>query len=192
MLRHHRAMSESSANDHNAGTGHRQRPRRILVTGLPGVGKTTLCGLCRAAGLNAIDLDDTHVLSWGRRPARFLHRSAASWLFRHGARWDIEQLVAALEDDAGDIYVFGIARNGTRALKHFDKVIYLHIDRETLSHRKRKQAEVKLLVRLQRPIDALAQFLAKVSRKIDCINAATSSPDDLYRELLERLRNDTL
>jgi shikimate kinase len=187
LLGHHQAM------DADTSTDRRHRPRRILVTGLPGVGKSTLCRLFREAGLQAIDLDETDIISWGKGRVRFVHRSAGSWLFRHRSRWDLEELVAELEaceDNEGDIYVFGVARNGTRALKHFDKVIYLHIDSKTLSHRRRSRAEIALLVQLQRPIDGMAKFLGRVSRKIDCINAEARSREDLYRELMLRLQKE--
>lgn len=161
--------------------GERKRPRRILITGLPGVGKTTLCELFRRAGLEAVDADDTEILKWGHGGVKVSHRNSLGWLLKNRPYWDLSELERLLDQET-DVYLFGVAPNTPRALRYFDHVIYLHVEGATLQERKASKPEVKLLVHIQGPVDRLFRYVSRINRKIRCVDAERP-PGELYREL---------
>jgi len=114
----------------------------VLVTGISGAGKSTVCAELRRRGYDAHDSDDDDNAVWvdtatgeviGRLPAA---ARTPAFLARYEWRFDPER-VAALATQAHDHAVFlcGATSNEAEVWRHFRLAIYLAIDEGTLRHR---------------------------------------------------------
>ncbi|HEX8733236.1 MAG TPA: AAA family ATPase [Ktedonobacterales bacterium] len=113
--------------------------RRILLTGMAGVGKSTVTGELAARGYHAVDADTEEYSEWapiagagdaGPSPAR----PGMDWVWREDR---VQALLAA--EVAGTLFVSGCAENMRRFLPQFDRVILLSAPPEVMAVRLRER-----------------------------------------------------
>ena len=106
----------------------------VLITGSPGVGKTTIGLLLQKAGYGFIDVDHTQGLTYwqdkktGERVTSDGNRDLA-WYDAHDFNWDqvaLEKLLS--ERSVPVVFVCGVTSNLTEGSNLFDKVILLETD----------------------------------------------------------------
>ena len=113
----------------------------VWVTGVPGSGKSSVCASLKAAGHHAVDADWEGYNRWvHRRTGEVIadppYPVPDGWL--ETSSWQIDpDMVRAL---AGQVrstvgFLFGAVENEIEVWDHFDRVICLVIDDETLRHR---------------------------------------------------------
>lgn len=92
---------------------------RVLITGNPGSGKTTMVAELIRLGYAAVDADD-EVAHWENRP------EGRRWV------WDRHQLERIIQQHAPDpVFVCGIALNQRDMLNLFDHIFLLALDEDT-------------------------------------------------------------
>jgi adenylate kinase family enzyme len=101
----------------------RQPMKRILLTGMSGVGKSTVTRRLKAQGYQAVDLDDPGWSEWvdstdGEGPSPL--RPGKDWVWREGR---VRRLLAT--DDAEVLFLSGCAANQDRFHGQFDYVVLL-------------------------------------------------------------------
>lgn len=110
----------------------------ILITGVPGSGKSSVASELSRRGFSALDADESTLSGWvsvvqpGERPSEV----SANWFTNHRWEWSEEHLneiVAQIED--GTLFICGSASNLEQLSGSFAKIIALEIDAATLSNR---------------------------------------------------------
>jgi hypothetical protein len=111
----------------------------ILITGVPGSGKSSVAEELSRRGYSALDADEIASLSgWvsvvepGERPSE----ASANWFTNHRWEWNashLDELVAQIGDDT--LFICGSASNLEELVARFSKIIALEIDVATLSDR---------------------------------------------------------
>src|SRR5690242_13328190 len=103
---------------------------RILVTGMPGTGKSSAVAELARRGFRVVDTDDP---GWREymayaQPIDELHRSEFHW---------VEERMSALldSDDGRVLFVAGSARNQTKFYRRFDAVVLLSAPADVLLDR---------------------------------------------------------
>ncbi len=160
---------------------------KILITGLPGVGKTTLCNAFRAAGLPATDLDDTPVLKWSHAGTKEHSNSPFLWLCKNRPSWDLQALRDLLTTSETRYY-FGVAPNVLRASHLFDRVIYLHVDRAVVQDRlktspRHSEIELQLVLKVWSVLSLAVRALAVAVPNITFLSVALA-PNALQRQIV--------
>lgn len=114
----------------------------IYITGAPGIGKSTIQKELQNKGFEVYDLDDTqfggpHNKASGDRvvipPAE---ERENDWFDRH--EWRIYRTAfeeLKLGSKNKNIIICGVAKNDTEVIDLFDKIIYLHVNNDTLKER---------------------------------------------------------
>ena len=114
-------------------TSEVKKPRRILITGLPGSGKSKLTQYLESQGKRAIDADKVF-LSYNGKPLPF--GASIWWGIKNFPTWDEKKFQAVLEENKDrDLYVLGVVPGILKYLSFFDKIYYLDADKETLTKR---------------------------------------------------------
>jgi hypothetical protein len=113
----------------------------ILVAGVSGSGKSTICAILRQRGYHAVDADWDGYNHWvhrrtGERPVEPPSQLPPRWLDTYAWRMDAAK-VAELRDDAvgRPVFLFGTVENEDELWGLFDLVICLVIDDATVRHR---------------------------------------------------------
>jgi broad-specificity NMP kinase len=102
---------------------------KVLVTGLPGVGKSSVLVELHRRGYRVVDTDDPGWREYRAydRPIDDLHRGEYHWVE--------EKMVALLDAGGGPHFVGGIARNQSRFYDRFDAVVLLSAPGDVLLDR---------------------------------------------------------
>ena len=109
----------------------------VLVLGVAGAGKSTLAGELSRRGLLAVDSDEV-LARWVDGEGRCVKYPAepdSAWLAAHYWHWDGERLDALLREADGTPFMCGTALNIMDFIPHFDLVVLLELDIETMMRR---------------------------------------------------------
>ena len=113
---------------------------RFYVTGISGVGKSSLTKELRRRGVEAFDLDDTELCRWKHivsgEEAYYQTGIGSEWLKAHEYICDcgeLEKMLTAYGDTP--VFVAGLASNQNEFLHLFDTVFLLHCAEKTFLHR---------------------------------------------------------
>jgi shikimate kinase len=109
--------------------------RRVLLTGISGVGKSTLVAELAARGHRAVDLDTPEFSHWvevaaGDATPGTPVEPGRDWMWREDR---VEGLLSV--DEGGVLYVSGCAANMGRFMGRFDEVILLSAGPDVITHR---------------------------------------------------------
>lgn len=115
---------------------------KILITGVAGVGKTTVLAELQKIGYLVIDLDATGMCRWidkktGEHTPYGLHARDYNWLNQHSWTCDVEKLKVLLSCISEDkpVFVGGYTDNLQDILPLFDKVILLKASNNQIKER---------------------------------------------------------
>lgn len=115
---------------------------KIFVTGISGVGKSTVAERLQASGFSVVDVD--HVpglcgwvnLKTGEKLAEYNTANIdADFMNQHDYQCDMEVLQDMLNRAKEPVFVFGCVGDNSDFLPLFGKVILLQCSPETLTHR---------------------------------------------------------
>lgn len=114
----------------------------ILITGSPGVGKTTIGLLLKEKGYGFIDIDRTKNLKYWfniktRKRIDFQGKKDLDWYELHDLNWDREVLKKILSEHKEKmVFVSGVTSNFTDDFDLFDKIFLLKSNINTLRNRR--------------------------------------------------------
>jgi len=164
------------------------RPKKVLVLGPGGSGKTYTVQRLRALGINAFDGDAVsdliHFADKDGNTVPYPLDADAAWFARYDFLWR-EHVLRRLLEENETLYLFGIADNAFDVMHLFDKTYYLKADQVLLRQRllsptrdnpmgrTKEQREVSL-----RAAAELDQVVASLG--IETIDAGLS-PEEIYR-----------
>lgn len=104
---------------------------KILVTGMSGVGKSTLCNHLKHLGYNSFDLDDIPDMCNLYHPDGTIVRAGENRvdlnMLETDYLCDTNALHDQIENQVGDVFYFGYVDNFAEVAKCFDKIILLTI-----------------------------------------------------------------
>jgi broad-specificity NMP kinase len=147
----------------------------VLITGLSGVGKSTVIAGLQGRGQTAVDLDNTEWSEWASTTTDDGVRGHQDWLWR-------EDRVSRLLDAHMDavLFVSGCASNQVRFYPRFDHIVLLSAPAELMASRLctrttnpygREPAELERALALKQTIEPLL-------RKEATLELDTSAPLD--------------
>lgn len=161
---------------------------RVLVTGISGVGKSSVITALVAHGYSAIDLDTPDYSQWiavavdDSTPGTPVE-ATRDWVWNEGR---LTQLLASEEEPL--LFVSGTSANMGKFLNRFDKVILLSASEEVMAYRLRTRTTNdygKHPEELTRAL-ALKQSVEPLLRRISTHEIDTSRPfDEVVREIVQ-------
>ncbi|EKE18887.1 MAG: hypothetical protein ACD_9C00205G0002 [uncultured bacterium] len=112
---------------------------KFYITGIPGVGKSSVLIELNKKGIRAIDLDEiSDLCCWkdesGER-ADYYPGMGKEWLDKNSYVCDLEKLKMILNDESDDLVIAGIVTNQEDLLRLFDKVFLLRCDEKIFLER---------------------------------------------------------
>lgn len=116
----------------------------IYITGLPGVGKSTIAHELKRQGAEAHSADEDGFNGFYNKETGQKHIHQEDDVKYHTPEWDAKYEWRTDEDKVKElkknsegriVYLSGVSANQNEILKIVDKVIYLHVDESTLKHR---------------------------------------------------------
>ncbi|MDB5185714.1 MAG: hypothetical protein JWL85_237 [Candidatus Saccharibacteria bacterium] len=112
---------------------------KILITGAPGVGKTTIAHALEEHGYAVIDSDNDPGIAYWENKATGQEEASANlseaWYQEHDWKWRINVLYRLVETATNDVFVCGDASNKSDAFFLFDLLIVLTSSDDTLQER---------------------------------------------------------
>ena len=115
--------------------------KNILITGVPGSGKSTICSLLKNQGFNAIDgLSRNGLMHWVNKTTQSFDQykpdAGFEWLMNHIWKWDEEKLEELInKNSSSPIFICGVAPMERDILSYFDHIFLLQISKETMEKR---------------------------------------------------------
>ena len=149
--------------------------RKILITGMSGVGKSTALAELRRRGFHVVDTDDSGWTEWSDDDGGYV--------------WREDRMAQLLSrDDGPTLFVSGTVSNQGRFYPRFDAVVLLSAPADVLLHRIEnrttndygKAVEERDLI-LGHIAEVEPLLRATCTHEVD----ATLSVDDVVRELIE-------
>lgn len=118
--------------------------KRFYITGMSGVGKSSVSELLNQRGIYSIDIDAVEGLcSWVNRDtheaSKWQPGIGSAWLNVHDWVCDKSKLIKLMDRNENIVVVVGSASNQTEYLNLFDKVFLLHCDEEIFIKRIKKR-----------------------------------------------------
>jgi shikimate kinase len=104
--------------------------RRILLTGLSGVGKSTVSEALAARGFRAIDLDSDEWSEWRRSDDGVGVRGNLDWVWREDR---VRRLLASEDDEV--LFISGSASNQAQFYPRLDGIVLLSAPAEVMAER---------------------------------------------------------
>jgi dephospho-CoA kinase len=109
--------------------------RRFYITGVSGVGKSSVAEKLKGRGISSIDLDEVDDLcNWVNKKTKKISnwRSGigSDFLESHEYICDKEKLIALMNKYSDIIVVVGIVDNQSEIIDLFDKILLFHCDEE--------------------------------------------------------------
>ena len=163
--------------------------RRVLITGMSGVGKSSVIAKLSGLGYKAVDTDygGYFELVETDEAARRTFGGDTEW------RWRAERITALLdEEDADVLFVSGTSSNQARFYPRFDRIVLLVADDEVMARRMttrtnnpygRDPAEVERQLALKPIVEPLLRRAAHVV--IDTTNVAL---DEVVKDVIALAR----
>lgn len=172
---------------------NRGLPRRVLVIGPPGSGKSFLSRKLGESGFNAIDSDDLSGLSsWvdadGNRTA-YQSCAGRDWLRVHRFVWDR----AVLKDyvaSSTDLYLFGVSDNIFEMMDLFDIVFYLDLNQEELLKRLMRVDRENPMGRTKRERKEIVMEMRKLRAKAKAVGLEIVDGSLSVERILSRICPD--
>jgi len=145
--------------------------KKVYITGVPGIGKSTVAEELNKRGVFAFDIDFVEGLSaWRNKKTNEVVigdvEYTAQWLAEHDWICNVEKLKEALKQDKEIIVAVGISANQAEYLDLFDKVFLLQCSEKTfldrMAARKDGTAFGKSLVERQYVLNFYKDFEQKL------------------------------
>ncbi len=171
---------------------------RVLVTGSPGAGKSTLCKFAIREGRAVIDTDDRSILSWGK--GELPHGASFLYLLRNPPRFNWGELDKKFRDNPGAI-AYGSVPPMPRELlratskEHFDRIEYLSLPVVHVAERLGNRDDnpfgtTKTQVATSMVYAFVLNTFARIASFIDKdrvrVHDARKSPEQLLKEIIEK------
>lgn len=169
---------------------HGTTPKKVLILGPGGSGKSYIAARLRNLGINAFDGDAVvnliHFADKDGNTVPYPLDADAAWFAQYEFLWREPVLRQLLQDNA-TLYLFGIADNAFSLMHLFDKTYYLKASHDLLwqrlvsEERKREnpmgitEEQRDVALRVAAELDHLA-----VEHGLEMIDA-TLSPEEIYR-----------
>jgi gluconate kinase len=161
--------------------------RRVLVTGVSGVGKTVVISELAVRGYRAVDLDCDEYSEWVDA-SDFADAAGEPVQPDRDWVWRLDRVQALLEHDEGDVlFVAGCAANMGALLPRFDDVVLLSAPEEIVVARLAQRAEFEYGAH---PDDVdrvrgLIETVEPLLRRVAGLEVDTSAPfEDVIEALL--------
>jgi len=170
--------------------------RKILITGVSGTGKTTVCKRLKNLGFEATDIENTdgmfEMYHKGTKKifvdydnAKAEHIKNAEWLC------DVEKLKKLVESQKSEIAFYcGIASNMDDILPLFDNVIVLQPDSESLNERLKNREGTRDIGNTQSGRDVVLGWKdwweEEMGKKGSILINANGSPEEVVKKILEK------
>jgi len=118
---------------------------KVYITGVSGVGKSSVAEELQRRGIKAIDMDAMEGLCFWenketRKRADYYTGIGRDWLEAHSYMCAVSELKEIINRERGDVVVLGLISNQEEYLHLFDKIILLHCNEETFLHRIRTRS----------------------------------------------------
>ena len=115
--------------------------KKIYITGISGVGKSTISTELNKRGIYSIDIDSAKydLCRWKNKETRedvyFENGMSKDWMEAHGWYCDVKKLKKLLDSSSEIIIAVGITTNQDEYLDVFDKVFLLRCSEKTFLNR---------------------------------------------------------
>lgn len=143
-------------------------PKRILIIGPSGAGKTYVSEVLKKQGINAVDADTIVGLSgWYDSQGKevdFPRNAGSEFLNTHQFLWDREVLADFLKDKE-EVYLFGLAGNVFDMLNLFDKVYFLKVKPELIEDRLMHETRINPMGNTKYQREAVLAYAREIEKK---------------------------
>jgi broad-specificity NMP kinase len=166
--------------------------RLVLVSGISGSGKTSVCAALRERGHVAVEADWEGYCHWVDRSTGAVvtdppYPVPPGWIKRFGWLIDSERLQSLAEASTASIaFVCGHAENAEDVAPLFDRIVCLVIDEDTLRHRLATRTNNafgknpdELEVAVHRNAEVVAELQALGAVTIDAVRPLHEVVDDV-------------